>query len=73
MLTQVAMATKRSTKKMPATVEAETKLKPVRVDLEPAIHKALRMKAAAQDMSMAALARKIISEQMGFKDHGGAK
>ena len=51
------MATKRSTKKMPATVEPETKTKPVRVDLEPAIHKALRMKAAAQDMSMAALAQ----------------
>jgi hypothetical protein len=51
---------------------AEPKTKPVRVDLVPAVHKALRRKAADCDTSMAALARRIISEHLGFKE-GGAK
>jgi plasmid stability protein len=65
------MATKRSPKKMPTTVEPEIKTKPVRVDLLPAVHKALRLKAAGHDESMAAMARRIISEHLGFKDKGG--
>jgi hypothetical protein len=47
---------------------AEPKTKPVRVDLVPTVHKALRRKAADCDLSMAALARRIISEHLGFKD-----
>jgi hypothetical protein len=56
---------------MPAIVESKTK--PVRVDLLPMVHKALRRKAADCDMSMAALARKIISEHLGFKDQEDRK
>jgi hypothetical protein len=52
---------------------AEPKTKPVRVDLVPAVHKALRRKAADCDTSMAALARKIISEHLGFKDQENRK
>jgi hypothetical protein len=48
----------------------EIKTRPVRVDLKPPVHKALRKQAADEDMSMAALARKIISEHLGFKDDG---
>jgi hypothetical protein len=69
-----AMAPKRSPKKMATIVEPETKAKPVRVDLAPKVHKALRLRAAGEDMSMAALARKIICENLGFKDEeGGGK
>ena len=64
------MAPKRSPKKMPATAEAETK--PVRVDLPAAIHKELRKAAADQEMSMAALARKLVIEAMTQRK-GGAK
>jgi hypothetical protein len=68
------MARKRSPKKMATVAEPETKTKPVRVDLIPAVHKALRLKAAGEDMSMAALARRIISEHLRFKDEeGGGK
>jgi len=56
------MAAKRSSKKM--TTTAEVKLKPVRVDLDPAVHHALRRAAADLNMSMAALARKLISDAM---------
>jgi hypothetical protein len=63
------MAQKPSPKKMPAI--AEPKTKPVRVDLAPMVHKALRMKAASQETSMASLARRIISEHLGFKDEAG--
>ena len=37
-------------------------LKAVRVDLELATHKALRIEAAKREMSMAALARQLIEE-----------
>jgi len=67
------MAQKRSPKKMATIVEPETKTKPVRVDLAPAVHKALRRAAADQDMSMAALARKIICGHLGFSAEGGGK
>jgi predicted HicB family RNase H-like nuclease len=68
----MTMAPKGSPKKMPTTTaETEIQTKPVRVDLLPVVHKALRMKAAAQEMSMASLARKIITEHLGFKEKGG--
>jgi hypothetical protein len=67
------MASKRSPKKMAPIAEPATKTKPVRVDLVPAVHKALRRAAADEDKSMAALARKIISEHLGFADEGGGK
>jgi hypothetical protein len=65
------MASKRSPKKMVAAVEVEPKAKPVRVDLAPPVHKALRRLAAEHDVSMAALARRIIAEHLGFKDEDG--
>lgn len=49
----------------------DTELRPVRADLRPAVHEALRKKAADLEVSMAALARRIISEHLGFKDEGG--
>ena len=49
-------------RKMPAA--AEVKTKPVRVDLDPAVHHELRMAAAARNISMAALARKLIGDAM---------
>lgn len=64
------MVPQQSPKKMATIAEPEIKTKPVRVDLVPAVHKALRRKAADQDKSMAALARKIISEHLAFKDEG---
>jgi predicted HicB family RNase H-like nuclease len=67
------MAQKRSPKKMTTVVETEPKTKPVRVDLAPSVHKALRRAAADEDKSMAALARKIICEHLGFSDEGGGK
>ncbi len=67
------MVPKQSPKKMATIADREIKSKPVRGDLLPAVHKALRRKAADQDKSMAALARKIISEHLGFKDEGGGK
>lgn len=62
------MAVKREPKQVAETAEA--KARPVRVDLRPPVHKALRKTAADKDMSMAALARKIVSEHLGFKDEG---
>jgi predicted HicB family RNase H-like nuclease len=52
---------------MPKAPAAEIKSKPVRVDLDPAVHKALRKKAADQEVSMALLARTIITRELGFK------
>ena len=66
------MPPKRSPKKMPAI--ANPKTKPVRVDLDPDIHHALRKVAADQNVSMAAFARKLISDEMcrrfGWKSGG---
>lgn len=67
------MARKASPKEMATIAEPETKTKPVRVDLAPAVHKALRRAAADEDRSMAAPARKIICEHLGFKDEGSVK
>lgn len=67
------MAQKRSPKKLATVAEPDPKTKPVRVDLAPAVHKALRRAAADEDKSMAALARKIICKHLGFSDEGGGK
>ncbi len=67
------MAPKLSPKKVATTAGPETKTKPVRVDFVPAVNKAMRRAAAGVDKSMAALARKIISEHLGFADEGGGK
>ncbi len=64
------MAPKRSPKKMPAI--AEPKSKPVRVDLDPAVHHSLRKLAADQNVSMAALARKLVTEAVTQRK-GGSK
>jgi hypothetical protein len=55
------MPDKRRDKKVPAVAE-EVETKPVRVELAPEIHGALRRVAAEEGLSMAALARRIISE-----------
>lgn len=52
------MAIKRAGKKMPAI--EEPKVKPVRLDLTPEDHHALRKKAADANMSMAAYARMVL-------------
>jgi len=67
------MAPKLSPKKVATTAEPETKTKPLRVDFVPVVHKALRRAAAGEDKSMAAHARKIISEHLGFAVGGGGK
>jgi hypothetical protein len=58
---------------MPATAEPEVKTKPVRVDLSPAVHKELRKAAADEEMSMAALARKLVIEALAKRPKGGGK
>jgi predicted HicB family RNase H-like nuclease len=58
---------------MPATAEPEMRTKPVRVDLSPAVHKELRRAAADQEMSMAALARKVVEEYVARRAKDGAK
>jgi predicted HicB family RNase H-like nuclease len=60
----MTMAAK-SRKQEPAAA-GSAKTRPVRVDLEPEVHKALRRKAADEDMSMAALARQIVASSLGF-------
>jgi hypothetical protein len=59
-------------RRIPKTTEKEAtaKTKPVGVDLEPPVHNALRRLAADEDMSMAAFARRVISEWLGFKHNG---
>lgn len=59
---------KRSKKDVQAA--ADSKAKPVRLDLVPAVHKALRREAAELDISMAALARRVVSERYGFTEDG---
>lgn len=52
------MARKKVEKTMPAAETAS--LKAVRLDLEPDLHKQLRVEAAKQDKSMAALVRDLV-------------
>jgi predicted HicB family RNase H-like nuclease len=46
---------------------AGTELKSVRVDLTPPVHKALRMEAAKQEVSMAAYVRSLIEDHLSRK------
>lgn len=66
------MARKRSTKKMEDVME--TKLQPVRVDLERKTHDLLRLVAASERMSMARYAKtmlaKVVHEQAREKGLG---
>jgi len=50
------MARKKTEKDMPA-VEADPKVRPVRLDLSPEVHRLLRLVAADRDVSMASYAR----------------
>jgi len=43
---------------------AQANLKPIRVDLDPEIHRIMRMEAAKAGMSMARFARKYFSEML---------
>jgi predicted HicB family RNase H-like nuclease len=58
---------------MAAIAVPETKTKPVRVDLWPAVHKELRKAAADQEVSMAPLARKVVEEYVAKRAKGGGK
>jgi hypothetical protein len=54
------------------SVETETKLKPVRVDLEPAIHDVLRIEAAKARMSMASFARQALTKLLMERSKKGS-
>jgi hypothetical protein len=62
------MAGKRGTKRAQEPLDVKTS--PVGVDLMPTADTALRAAGADNKTSQAALARKIISEQLGFRDDG---
>jgi hypothetical protein len=53
-----------------ATV-TETKPKPVRVDLDPRVHRELRVEAAKEGMSMAGMARRLVEEWVAKRKTGG--
>jgi hypothetical protein len=67
------MPSKRSPEKVPTIAEPETTTRPVRVDLAPAAHKALLLDATGRDQNIAASARRIGSEHLGFNYEGGGK
>jgi thioredoxin-related protein len=56
------MAKKKVVKEQEMPAIAEPQIKPVRLDLTPSEHKALRVEAVHMDMSMTALARKLVVE-----------
>jgi plasmid stability protein len=56
------MARKQTEEKMPAS--AEPKIKPVRLDLDPELHRLLRLVAAHHDASMAAYAREALERNV---------
>ena len=57
------MGRKRTEKpKMPAAAEPEVKTKPVRLDLDPEIHRKLRVVAAEQGKTMAVFAREAVEK-----------
>jgi predicted HicB family RNase H-like nuclease len=66
------MAKKKASEPMPAAM-TEPKLKYVRLDLTPEEHKALRMAAAAADMSMTSLAKKIVVQAVMTSTRPGAR
>ena len=67
------MAPDRKPKNMATIAEPDGKTKPVRVDLSPAVHKELRKAAADEEISMAALARKVVEEYVARRAKGGGK
>jgi len=54
---------------MPAQIESEPKLKPVRLDLTPGVHRLLRLIAADEGVSMAAYARIAIEHHLRDEAH----
>ena len=64
------MARKKEVKPVPAT---ETTLKAVRLELSPDVHKQLRIEAAQQDKSMAALVRDLVEEFLAGRKPKGAR
>ncbi len=64
------MAPKKEAKPVNATEQA---LKSVRLELEPDTHKALRIEAAKQDKSMAALVRELVEDYLAGRKPKGAK
>ena len=67
------MAPDRKPKKVATIAEPDGKTKPVSVDLSPAVHKELRRAAADEEISMAALARKVVGESVTRQTKGGGK
>jgi hypothetical protein len=65
-----AMPHKRPAKGKPMNAQG-AELRAVRLELDAAIHKALRIEAAKEDMSMAALVRMLVQEYL--KRKAGAK
>jgi predicted HicB family RNase H-like nuclease len=63
------MPRKQSTKGKPMNAVG-TELKAVRLELTPEIHKELRVEAAKQDMSMAALVRGLVEEYLSKRKGG---
>lgn len=66
------MARKKGEPKMPATA-AEPKLKPVRVDFDPADHHDLRVVAAEAGLSMAAFSKLVILEAVKARKKRGSE
>lgn len=52
---------------IPKMTAAEPKVRPVRLDLSPEEHRALRVKAAQADMSMAAFVRMVVLREIEAK------
>jgi hypothetical protein len=67
------MAPNRNPKIIATAAEPDGKTKSVRVDRSPAVHKEFRRAAADQEMSMAALARKVAEEYVAKRVKGGGK
>lgn len=60
---------RKGAEKMPAT--AEPKTKPVRVDLDPAVHQQFRVEAAKEGLSMAAMAKRLVDDWVAKRKAGG--
>ena len=60
-------------KKDEMTTETEAKLKPVRLDLPPEIHRLLRLAAADSEISMASYARDVLVTHLKALPRKGSK
>jgi hypothetical protein len=66
------MARKKGPKPMPAIAPApEVKTKPLRVDIDPRLHRELRIQAAYLDLPMSDLVREILSDWITEKKKEG--